>query len=217
MFVGLIIFPFSPVLFRSKQDGRETCICKFYSFAEGEWTRLSGEKGDNDLAIDNRLLGDPGTPAFRLDQYPFYLLNRAVSRYNIIIDARLRSIGIDIPTWRVLMVLGERSPRSIGQIAEAAVINLSTMMRIVQRMTNAGLVSNAPNAADARVTDVRLTPMGEDILDKARRLTAPIYAKLIAGFSARDFGRLIVLLTRLDANLDGIPRDTTDGDANAPA
>ncbi|MES2054965.1 MAG: MarR family winged helix-turn-helix transcriptional regulator [Pseudomonadota bacterium] len=169
------------------------------------------------MAIDNRLLGDPGTPAFRLNQYPFYLLNRAVSRYNIIIDARLRSIGIDIPTWRVLMVLGERSPRSIGQIAEAAVINLSTMMRIVQRMTNAGLVSNAPNATDARVTDVRLTPLGEDMLGKARRLTAPIYAKLIAGFSARDFDRLIALLTKLDANLDGIPRDTADGDPDVPA
>ncbi len=157
------------------------------------------------MTIDNRLLGNPGTTAFRLDHYPFYRLNRAVSRYNVVIEARLRTIGIDIPTWRVLMVLGEQSPRSVGQIAEAAVINLSTMMRIIQRMTSAVLVSRAANTADARVTDVTLTPLGEDKLGQARVLTAPIYSKLIAGFSARDFDRLITLLTRLDTNLDGIP------------
>lgn len=158
------------------------------------------------MTTDNRLLGNPGTPAFRLDHYPFYRLNRAVSRYNVVIEARLRTIGIDIPTWRVLMVLGEQSPRSVGQIADAAVINLSTMMRIIQRMTGAGLVSSAPNSADARVTDVSLTPQGAATLAEARRLTAPVYGKLIAGFSARDFDRLIALLARLDANLDDIPR-----------
>lgn len=158
------------------------------------------------MTTDNRLLGNPGTPAFRLDRYPFYRLNRAVSRYNVIIEARLRTIGIDIPTWRVLMVLGEQAPRSVGQIADAAVINLSTMMRIVQRMVGAALVSITANSADARVTDVSLTPHGEAILAEARRLTAPIYGKLIAGFSARDFDRLLTLLTRLDANLDDVPR-----------
>jgi DNA-binding MarR family transcriptional regulator len=158
------------------------------------------------LTTDNRLLGNPGTPAFSLDHYPFYRLNRAASRYNVIIEARLRTIGIDIPTWRVLMVLGEQSPRSVGRIAEAAVINLSTMMRIIQRMTSAALVSSAANSADARVTDVSLTPQGEAKLAEARHLTAPIYGKLIAGFSARDFDRLLALLTRLDANLDDIPR-----------
>ena len=70
---------------------------------------------------DLRQLGNPGTPAFQLNKYPFYLLNRAVSRYNAIIEKRLRGIGIDIPTWRVLMILGEAAPRSVSQIAEAAV------------------------------------------------------------------------------------------------
>lgn len=168
------------------------------------------------MAQDNRVFGDPGTAAFRLDQYPFYRLNRAVSRYNIVIGARLRTIGIDIPTWRVLMVLGERSPRSVGQIAEAAVINLSTMMRIVQRMANAGLVTSAADGVDARVTNVALTPIGDDVLAQARRLTAPVYARLIAGFSARDFDRLIALLARLDGNLDAIPSKVGKGESGLP-
>jgi DNA-binding MarR family transcriptional regulator len=159
------------------------------------------------LSSDNRKFGDPGTPAFRVDKYPFYLLNRAVSRYNIVIEARLRTIGIDIPFWRVLMILGEDQPRSVGQVAEAAVINLSTMMRIIQRMETAGLVLSAPRAENGRVTAVSLTPRGQDKLLAARAITAPIYATLIDGFSSRDFDKLIELLNRLHANLGDIVDD----------
>jgi DNA-binding MarR family transcriptional regulator len=149
-------------------------------------------------------LGDPGTSAFQVDKYPFYLLNRAVSRYNIIIEARLRAIGIDIPYWRVLMILGEKQPRSVGQIAETAVINLSTMMRIIQRMETAGLLSSASSIEDGRVTEVSLTPHGQEKLGAARAITAPIYEAVIDGFSTRDFDRLIDLLNRLHGNLANI-------------
>jgi DNA-binding MarR family transcriptional regulator len=150
---------------------------------------------------DQRTLGDPGSPAFRVDRYPFYLLNRAVSRYNIILAPKLRAIGLDIPSWRVLMVLSEKSPRSIGQIAEASVINLSTMMRIVQRMSDVGLITSAPSQHDARVTEVFLTEGGTAKLAEARTVTSPVYAKLIEGFSEPDFNDLIGLLNRLHDNL----------------
>ena len=88
---------------------------------------------------------------------PFYLLNRLVSRYNGIIETRLRAIGLDIPSWRVLMILGERSPRGTREIAEAAVINLSTMTRIIQRMVVAGLVSATSSEEDAGFTPVSYT------------------------------------------------------------
>lgn len=154
---------------------------------------------------DNRRLGDPGSAAFQLDRYPFYLLNRAVSRYNVVIEARLRTIDLDIPNWRVLMVLGEHAPRSIGQIAEASVINLSTMMRIIGRMKRAGLVTSAASATDARVTEVFLTALGTAKLDEARAITAPIYQAVIEGFSARDFDQMISHLGRLHDNLGLIP------------
>ncbi|CAN7463100.1 MarR family transcriptional regulator [Phenylobacterium sp. LjRoot225] len=152
--------------------------------------------------MDNRVLADPGTPAFQVKKYPFYLLNRLVGRYNIVIEARLRAIGIDIPYWRVLMILGEASPRGVRDIADAAVIPLSTMTRIIQRMTSAGLVSVAPSAEDARVTEVSLTPAGEAKLAEARQATAPVYARVVSGLSAREFDTLITLLDRLHANLE---------------
>ncbi len=152
---------------------------------------------------DPRELGDPGRESFQVENYPFYLLNRLVGRYNGLIGARLRTIGIDVPTWRVLMILGERSPRGIGDIADAAVINVSTMTRIIQRMMRGGLLVGDSPPDDARVTLVRLTPTGEEKLAEARTTTAPIYAQVIRGFSRREFERLTDSLRRMSANLTG--------------
>lgn len=154
------------------------------------------------MTADLRALGDPGSSGFRLDAYPFYLLNRSVSRYNVIIEAALRQIGIDIPTWRVLMILGEQQPRPIAQVARAAVINISTMARIIGRMVDAGLVVIQPSASDGRVKELKLTSLGRDKLDAARKMTAPVYRRLIRGFSAREFEQLLALLNRLHENLD---------------
>ena len=151
---------------------------------------------------DLRPLGDPGSPGFQVDAYPFYLLNRALSRYNRVIEPELRKIGIDIPAWRVLMILGAQSPLPIAQVARSAVINLSTMMRIVERMAKAGLIHTAPNAQDGRATDLSLSPKGEETLLAARAATAPLYRKLIRGISANDFNTLLGILNTLHDNLD---------------
>ncbi|WP_156840972.1 MarR family winged helix-turn-helix transcriptional regulator [Novosphingobium aquimarinum] len=151
---------------------------------------------------DLRPFGNPGSDDFRVEAYPFYLINRLANRYNAAIEPELRAIGIDIPTWRVLMILGEHEPVAIGQIAKSAVINLSTMMRIVERMADAGHVTTMPSAQDGRVTEVGLTDQGRATLTHARRVTAPLYDRIIKGFSARDFARTLELLNRLHDNLD---------------
>ncbi len=153
------------------------------------------------MSKDARQLGDPGAPHFQVSKYPFYQLNRAVSRYNAIIGVKLDAIGVDIPSWRVLMILAERAPRSIGQIAEDAVINFSTMTRIIQRMTQAGMLLCAPRPDDNRVTEVYLSAHGEEKVAAARQITAPVYASLIRDFSEADFEMLLQLLERLNANL----------------
>jgi len=153
--------------------------------------------------LDHRTQGDPGTAAFQVERYPFFLINRLASRYHATIEPLLRDIGLDIPNWRVLMILGEHAPRGVRDIAEAAVIPLSTMTRIVQRMAAADLVTLTASEEDARVTLVALTATGESKLAEARKATSPVYQQVIAGLSARDFDRLLTLLDRVYRNLEG--------------
>jgi len=153
------------------------------------------------MSEDLRQFGDPGSAEFRVEAYPFYLLNRAASRYNVVIESRLRPIGLEIPAWRVLMILGEQQPLPIAQVAKSAVINISTMMRIVERMVKADLITTRPSASDGRVTELELTAHGQQKLAEARAATAPVYQAVIRDFSAEDFARALDLLGRLHDNL----------------
>jgi DNA-binding MarR family transcriptional regulator len=150
---------------------------------------------------DPRKLADPASARFRVEKYPFYLLNRLVSRYNVVVESRLQEVGLDIPYWRVLMVLGQKSPRSIGQLAEATVIPVSTITRIVQRMTAAGFIQCATLKSDNRVVQVSLTALGKSKLRDARKRTAPIYSKVIQGLTPAEFEELCGTLDRLYDNL----------------
>ena len=51
------------------------------------------------MTEDMRPFGDPGSDSFRVEAYPFYLLNRSISRYNVVIDSLLREIGI-VAHWQ---------------------------------------------------------------------------------------------------------------------
>jgi len=108
---------------------------------------------------------------------------------------------LDIPFWRVLMILGEQAPRGVGDISEAAVINLSTMTRIVQRMARKKLVRCTRRNDDYRITDVFLTALGKRKLAAARKITAPVFAAAIGDFSEREFSDTIEALDRLYTNL----------------
>lgn len=144
---------------------------------------------------------DPGSSAFKVERYPFYLLNRTASRYNSRMEAALRPLGLDVPAWRVLVILGEASPRGAGEIAEQAVIPISTMTRILQRMARAGLVSVLPQPGDRRARVVALTGRGAAVLDQARPLAGGLFAQATDGFNGDDLDALKGLLDRLHVNL----------------
>ena len=152
-----------------------------------------------------RLRSDPGSPGFRIADYPFYLVNRTAARYAIDMGKALKSIGMDLPTWRALMILHERSPRSVTEIADQAVIRLSTMTRVVQRLDRNGLVRLASRPSDARVTDVAITSAGIDAVGRVREVAARMYQRAFGDFSARDLETLNQLLGRILHNLSRGP------------
>jgi MarR family transcriptional regulator, organic hydroperoxide resistance regulator len=152
-----------------------------------------------------RLRSDPASPGFRIADYPFYLLNRIAGRYAIDMSDALKAIGMDLPTWRALMILHERSPRSVSEIAMQAVIRLSTMTRVVRRLERAGLVRLARRTSDARVTEVVITPQGLAAVRRVREVAGRVYARAFAAFAPRDIEVLNGLLIRVMRNLSLSP------------
>jgi DNA-binding MarR family transcriptional regulator len=159
----------------------------------------------NNRATRARLRSDPASPGFRIAHYPFYLLNRIAGRYAIDMSDALKAIGMDLPSWRALMILHERSPCSVSEIASQAVIRLSTMTRVVRRLERAGLVRLTTRSSDARVTEVVITPRGEGSVRRVRAVAARVYARAFADFRPGDIELLNGLLVRVMRNLSLSP------------
>lgn len=147
-------------------------------------------------------MADPGDPLFGLVHSPFYWVARLSGRYGLDMGAVLRPVGLDVPRWRVLMILREREPASISTIADLAAIKLSTVTRIVQRMQIEGLVACGARANDARVTGVRLTPAGVQAVENVRRQASAIFHQAFAGVSSPEITAFNILLQRLFDNLE---------------
>ncbi len=150
---------------------------------------------------DARVLGDPLTPGFRIDDSPFYLLARAYGRYTHAMEDSLRAIGMDLPRWRVLMLVHEKSPSSVSEIADRAVLRLSTMTRVAQRLAADGLVRLAARKADGRITDVFITARGRAAVRQVRIVASGIYNRAFEAFEPREIADLTRVLRRVFGNL----------------
>ena len=150
---------------------------------------------------DAKHRGDPAHPAFRIADWPFYLITRTANRYEIDMENALKRIDMDLPSWRAMMLLHECSPSSVGEIAERAVIRLSTMTRVIQRLEKRGFATLSRRAADARVTDVYITAEGEAVVEQVREVASRIYQAAFKDLNAAEIETLNGLLLRVFDNL----------------
>ena len=144
----------------------------------------------------------PGDDQFDLQNWPFYWLVRANGHYALHLEKALKSIELDIPRWRVLMLLEGDQARSISYLAHEAITKLSTMTRIVQRMQTDDLVVTQPRSSDQRVTEVFLSPHGRRARILALQQADNMYAKAFSGFTIEEISMLNKLLKQVYRNLN---------------
>lgn len=155
---------------------------------------------------DALTLADPGNPDFLLKDSPLYWLARVSGRYRLDMDLVLKPIGMDVPRWRVLAILSEHEPASVTELCDHAVIRLSTMTRIVQRLAEAGLVTTSQREADGRVTEVSLTETGHAAAVSVHTQASRIFRHGFQGFTAGEVAALNDMLQRLFENFGLPPR-----------
>ncbi len=139
--------------------------------------------------------------SFELENWPFYWLIRVNASYLQKNEKALKKVGLDVPRWRVLMLLDGRSARSVSYLAKEAVSKLPTMTKIVKRMQADGLVECRPRATDARVTEVQLTKLGASERKKAWAATKEIYRDTFSDLSDERIIELIASLKQIMENL----------------
>jgi len=133
---------------------------------------------------------NPASPEFSKEEFPFYWLARVYGVYTLEMEKALKPMGLDIPTWRTLMILNERDGSSMSEIALHAIAKLSTVTKTVYRMKEEGLVDTATSELDARVTVVHLTAAGREAIERSRLATRHIFERSFHGLTPLQIRKL---------------------------
>jgi DNA-binding MarR family transcriptional regulator len=116
--------------------------------------------------------------------------------------------GLSAPRLSALSVIVFAGPITLGELAAVEQVRPPTMTRLVAALEAEGLVARQADPADGRVTRVRATARGRNLLaaGRARRVTA--LADALGGLDDRDravLARAAELLERLAARTPATP------------
>ena len=135
-----------------------------------------------------------------IDNHLASLMARTGRKVNNRLTTELRTVGLSLDAWLVLNMLVTEGGRSMGEIAEALVLNLPTATKLIDRMVNDNLVYRKPHHEDRRIIEIFPSDAGVIRHEVAKKLVAKEQAalkKLIP-----DLDRLMQELVRISKDLD---------------
>ena len=131
--------------------------------------------------------------------------------------SRTSRLGLPVAVARLLGLIEEMQPVRVSALAHADQTTQPTMTTHVQRLESSGLVARGPDAADARVSLVRLTDEGTATLAELRRRRAAVLTPYLQDMDDDERGRLVGATSALVHLLERIERTVpTSHDLTTP-
>ncbi|WP_367134077.1 MarR family winged helix-turn-helix transcriptional regulator [Saccharothrix sp. HUAS TT1] len=150
------------------------------------WARSQEEAAVRDfsLELDDQLC------------FALYAASRAVTaRYRPLLD----DLGLTYPQYLVLLVLWERGPVPVKDVAAALQLDYGTLSPLLKRLEAAGLIRRERRPDDERSVRLVLTALGDELRERAKDVPPAMGEAMDLG--AEDTARLRDLLRTLADNV----------------
>jgi DNA-binding MarR family transcriptional regulator len=130
----------------------------------------------------------PDDDLLRLENQLCFALVTAARNVVAIYRPVLEPLGLTHPQYLVMLALWERSPRSLGELADDLAMEPATLSPLVKRLEAQGRVTRGRRADDERVLEISLTPDGEALRSEALKVPGKIMD--IVGMDAAQLATL---------------------------
>jgi MarR family transcriptional regulator for hemolysin len=110
-------------------------------------------------------------------------------------------LGLTRSQWQVLAILAKSEGIQQGALAEMMEIQPITLVRILDRLEQEGLIERRPHATDRRVWQLFLGPDVHPILEEMKKIGARTRAEALQGLSPADHKHLMDMLSVMKRNL----------------
>jgi DNA-binding MarR family transcriptional regulator len=121
------------------------------------------------------------------------LFNRAQPDETLMAAA---DVTLDRALFPLLGRIARRGPMGVGELADLAGRDYSTVSRQVAKLESLGLVARRPGAADRRVNEAAVTPKGKAMTEAFDTARETLASTMLATWSEQDQRDLARLLRR---------------------
>jgi MarR family transcriptional regulator, organic hydroperoxide resistance regulator len=132
-----------------------------------------------------------------LTEHLAYLLAQANREINRQLEVRLSTEGVPVEQWRILKVLSDGQGHSMGELAEAVLLNHPTLTKMVDRMVSDSLVYRRQDAEDRRKVLMFIADRGKALCKRLNSLAASQEAHILQNYGDKPTSELKRLLENL--------------------
>jgi MarR family transcriptional regulator, organic hydroperoxide resistance regulator len=113
-----------------------------------------------------------------LDSHLCFALYAASNHMTRLFVPFLQKLGVTYPQYLVLVVLWERGPQGVGDLASLLRMDFGTLSPMLKRLESKGLVSRRRQVTDERRVLVDLTPQGVSLRRRTEQMLGEFYCFL---------------------------------------
>lgn len=106
----------------------------------------------------------------------------------------LAPTGLHHREWRILAIVNALGSAPISQVADDAVVERTTLSKMLDRLEARGLIRRDTHEADRRASAVSLTPQGQDFLAETLPLILGLFDQYRRAMPEQEYQQLMRLL-----------------------
>ncbi|MDW3221556.1 MAG: MarR family winged helix-turn-helix transcriptional regulator [Paracoccaceae bacterium] len=137
------------------------------------------------------------TPVKTVDSYISYALAAAHRRLHNDLGRKIKSLNVQVETWRVLQSLRASNGPTMSELAAIVLMNPPTLTKLVDRMVADGLVQRQLSAEDQRRVQLALTDRGDSLCHQIMTHVDAQNEEIIAAIGTEKAALLREALDRL--------------------
>ena len=128
----------------------------------------------------------PGEGARGAAGHMGYLLRQAQAAFRQAGDAALADLGLTLPQFALLTLMGAYGPISGAALARLSLQTPQTVDAVLKNLAKSGLVARTADPVHGRIRNAALTPAGRARLAAAKRRVNALERRVVAGLGAAE-------------------------------
>lgn len=125
--------------------------------------------------------------------------------YRALLSAFEAELGHSMARWRILLSLHRDGEMSQKQLARTLAMDPAALTRQIKAIQAQGWITRRSDAGDNRLTNVVLTPAGQDIVRQSLPRRSAFIENVFCDFSVEETQKLTAMLHMLEQRLKQTP------------